>query len=1122
VDEESIFAAALGKVSPVERLAFLAEACNGDADLRARIEALLHAHENPDSFLEPRSAGVAPTADEQPIPEHPGTVIGPYKLIEPIGEGGFGIVFMAEQRQPLRRKVALKVIKPGMDSRQVVARFEAERQALALMDHPNIAHVLDAGATDAGRPYFVMELVKGVPLTQFCDDHRRTTRQRLELFVDVCRAVQHAHQKGVIHRDLKPTNVLVTLHDGTPVPKIIDFGIAKAIGQPLTDMTLVTGFMQMIGTPVYMSPEQAGLSGLDVDTRSDVYSLGVVLYELLTGTTPFATERLLRASYDEVLRIIREEEPLKPSTRISTLGQAAPTVAEQRQVELKVLCRLLRGELDWIVLKALEKDRTRRYATAQELADDLKRFLEGVPIQARPVGQVERLWRWCRRNPAPAAAGVLAVVALAATTALAVGSALVVQLRAARDDADAQRAKAEHQERFARHYLYGAQMNLAQRALESNHTGLLLDYLERHRPRQATDADLRGFEWYYLWRQSHSELLTLSGHTGEVTSVAYSPDGQWLASGSVDGTVKVWDLLAGRELRTLNHTGRVTSVHFSPDGKRLASGSTDRTARIWHLPSGQELHILRGHKGTVGSVHFSPDGKRLATGSGDETVKVWDAQTGGEAILTLEGHTSPVYTVVFSPDGKRLASGTADSPGRLDRSVKVWDAQTGQGVLTLKDAGATVVFSPDGKRLASCGYDSSTVKVWDAATGQDLHTIQRAPAVWGLAFSPDGQQLALGDQAGAITLWDAATGQQLRALRGHAGRVHGVAFSPDGRRLASGSLDRTVKFWDPAAPENRTLKSHTGMVYSVAFRPDGKRLASVGSVAAPSLDRTRKVWLDGQVKVWDTTTGEETLTFKGPPMQSLAFSPDGQRLATGAADETVKVWEAATGRELFSLPGQTGIVGAVAFSPDGHRLASATKPDPLLPDPGKKKGVVKVWDLTTRQEVLSLPWPEGGLLSLAYSPDGRRLAGAGDYSLVRVWEANTGDEVFTLRGHEMHGWQVAFSPDGRQLASSNHDGTVRIWDMSTGAEVHVLRGHAHAVMGVAFSPDGQRLASGGDDGMVKLWDALTGQELLTLQGHTDDVRSVAFSPDGRHLASGSRDKTVKLWDAPPLPAPPGK
>jgi serine/threonine protein kinase/Flp pilus assembly protein TadD len=473
MDEASIFLEALQKSTPETRGVYLDQACAGNDELRRSVEMLLKAHAKAGEFLNHAAADPYVTVDA-PMTEGPGTVVGPYKLLEQIGEGGFGVVFMAEQQQPIRRTVALKVLKPGMDSRQVIARFEAERQALALMDHPNIAKVLDAGTTGgedsgqrtedrnaqiasgsslssvlcplsstSGRPYFVMELVKGLPITDYCDQTQLTPRERLELFVSVCQAVQHAHQKGIIHRDIKPSNVLVTLHDGTPVPKVIDFGIAKALGRQLTDKTLVTGFAQLIGTPLYMSPEQAALSGLDVDTRSDIYSLGVLLYELLTGTTPFEKERLQQVGYDEIRRIIREEEPPKPSTRISTLGQAATTVSANRKSEPKQLSRLFRGELDWIVMKALEKDRNRRYEMASAFAADVQRYLSDEPVQARPVSAVYRLRKFARRNKAVFATGTaISLALLTAVIALAI-SYLRVEAEKKQKDLEYQRAEQE-------------------------------------------------------------------------------------------------------------------------------------------------------------------------------------------------------------------------------------------------------------------------------------------------------------------------------------------------------------------------------------------------------------------------------------------------------------------------------------------------------------------------------------------------------------------------------------------------------------------------------------------------------------------------------------------------------
>ncbi len=527
--DRSILLAALAEADAAKRAAYLDKACGADAALRRRVEELLGGHESTaDSVAPPdNSCGAAPggpTTDQpplRPLAERLGSWIGPYKLLQEIGEGGMGAVFMAEQDKPVRRRVALKIIKPGMDSAQVVARFEAEQQALAMMDHPNIARVLDVGTTDTGQPYFVMELVKGIPITTYCDANCLTPRERLELLVPVCQAIQHAHQKGIIHRDIKPSNILVTLHDGTPEPKVIDFGVAKAIEQRLTERTLFTQLGQVVGTPEYMSPEQAEMSGLDIDTRSDIYSLGVLTYELLTGSTPLERRRLREAGIGEVLRRVREEDPPRPSTRLSTADQLV-SIAKRRKTEPAKLARLVRGELDWIVMKALEKDRTRRYATANGLARDLQRYLADEPVEAGPPSARYRLGKFARRHRAALATAAAFAIVLVAATAVSAWLALraakskeeAVQAYAAETEqrrlaqelrgiAEQKSNEAQAQAKLLERQLYISLVALAQRENLANNVGSAEQLLDR------CPRPLRGWEWRFVNHSNHDELFTI-------------------------------------------------------------------------------------------------------------------------------------------------------------------------------------------------------------------------------------------------------------------------------------------------------------------------------------------------------------------------------------------------------------------------------------------------------------------------------------------------------------------------------------------------------------------------------------------------------------------------------------
>jgi WD40 repeat protein/serine/threonine protein kinase len=1095
-----IFLAALEQ-APDQRDAFLIQRCEGDADLRRTVAVMLKAHADSEGPLDRGPLRDEPTEVFEKSAEVPGNVIGAYKLLEQIGEGGMGTVWMAQQQEPVKRLVAIKLVRAGMDSKHVIARFEAERQALALMDHANIARVLDAGTTSTGRPYFVMDLVKGIPITRYCDDHHLTPRQRLELFLPVCHAVQHAHQKGIIHRDLKPSNLLVALYDGKPVPKVIDFGVAKAAGAPLTDKTLVTGFGNIVGTLEYMSPEQAEINQLDIDTRSDVYALGVVLYELLTGTTPLESKRVQQTSMLEALRIIREEDAPTLSHRLATTEEL-PLIAANRGTEPLKLTSLVRGELDWIAMTALEKDRNRRYETANAFAADLQNYLDDKPVHAVPPSAGYRLRKFARRNKrALAMVAVLAVAVIVGVAALGVSTAVVW-------NANHELSSALDRERLAvageRREAYFQRITVAHRELSLGNVAAAVRAL-----RECPES-LRGWEWHYLMRQCKVEPLVLHDTT-EVYGIAFSPCGEKIASAGRDGNVKIWNSRTRRIIQEFPaHETAACSVAFHPDGQHVASAGADGLVKIWDLAS-PEQPVFTGpcdaHRkfGAAHTVAFRPpDGRYLAAGS-EEEVRVWDWKT-KQRKYSVPGAQYDSIPVAFSRDGQRLATGGAWQLGLIVR-----DAESGRQLDALPEPRHPVTalaFSADGGWLASASL-GRTVNLWDTSTGKLRRAIPHSGNVLSVAFSADGRLLASAGEDKTVHLWDTTTGREVLGLLGHTDMCGCVAFSPDGGRLASASHDRTIIIWDATSLKGNegqeifTFRQHAHEIRCLAISPDGQKIASAGNGTL--------------VRVWDAATGKLSFSFKDhtAPVFAVAWHKDSQRIATAGSagrQNTVMVWDASDGHVQFKLAIErdftAGPYQAVTFSPDGCHLVT-----------GQQEGVVKVWDAKTGKGGRIVGAHAREIRGLVFSHDGRTLASASGDGTVKLWDgARLGDEQKPLRtlparvpGPSVN---VAFSRDGQRLATGGDENTIRIRDVNTGKERQILRGHRGEVYTLVFSPDDDSrwLASGGEDSTVKVWDTRTGKLVANFLGHTGLITSLAFSRDGKRLYSGSRDATVKVWD----------
>jgi WD40 repeat protein/serine/threonine protein kinase len=1069
-------------------------------------------------------------------------MVDQFRLEQEVGTGAFGTVYKARDTE-LDRAVAIKIPRRQNMAEEEQDQFLREARAAAQLSHPNIVSVHTVGR-DGDTLYIVSDFVDGVDLADKITVTRFTPRQSVFLCVKVAAAIEHAHQHGVIHRDLKPSNIMLN-SDNEPL--VMDFGLAKRDAGEIT----MTYEGKLLGTPAYMPPEQARGEGHDVDGRADIYSIGVILFELLTGELPF------RGSARMLLNQVIHDQP--PSPR--KLQSAIPR------------------DLETITLKCLEKDPDKRYETCAALGEDLQAWADHKPIKARPTGSLGKLLRWHKRNPVVAnlTAGVAVVLILSAAVSInfaftaqeeaelarqarnrataSESAALESQNQAIqqKEKADQARIIAEQETQKGRREVYATDMQLIQQHWESGNVHLAKQLLKSHRG----ENDIIGFEWGYWNRVLSDQGVTFAGHEQEVTCFAFSPDGKRIASGSADKTIRIWDSEKANQLRVLTGLeGDLTSIAFSPDGNRLVSGSLAGELKIWDLETGRVEVKLGEHPFAIETIAFSPDGTCVASKSSDELLKVWNVESLQEVFSTPGKYIKPqnyLYTsdpvevsnIAFSPNGKLIASGFGYN------SVKIVDSKTGEDIRTLEFSLVTrgrgsgvkyIAFDDSNDWISVCGWSVSEANIIRKGS------IERGSFDEAIDLGAQGQIVGINSNSLTFALQKnpkgssgttrikllASYGGELAAIETGVHFVRKLEFSPNGERMAVMHDNKITVFDTNMGGALHRIKDHGLAVEVVGFSPDGEKIAIAGG-SDGSDDRRASI-----IRLFDAETAFEILTLKGHAdnVISFDFSPDGRRLVSRSRDETVRLWDLKNGEEIFSIKEDNQLKDifdlTVVFSSDGRHILKETlwavDLESLLRT-GRNIGTevtsIVTMDADSGQELSSIK--HTGLF-VAYSPNGKQVAGVGfesfggqnDESWVTIRNIDSGEEKLTLKqSSECLG--VTYSPDGKLLAgiSDNKHASLKVWDAKTGevlTEIGGLWSYAGSGGGLVFSPDGKRIVLGGPDGTVKIWDIATKRLLLTLRGHSAGVNSLAFSPDGEQLVSGSGDKTAIIWDARPIEA----